>query len=273
MAAVALAVVAFAGFVDSLLVTDRDLAALGSGNEDLVVWAVAHIFEGAGPGLRRALAALIPAVVLLWIVAASLGRAATLSAVVNGDGRLYWRSILALHVLRAALAAAAIMAILGAMIFAARISAAPDGNGFGRDAGVYILTLLFAIPPIVLVWRFLNWLLTLAAVFAVQSGASVGEGIARAGRALQEQKGRFLGAAALFGVMRLVALVGLWMASVLALAAFSGAGVEATLAALLVLALAYFVVADFLYIARLAAYVEICRPEPPPRALVATGQP
>ena len=264
LAALALATVAFAGFLDALVVTDRDLLALGSGDEDLVGWALAHIFEGAGPHLLRAVATVVPAVVLLWIVAASWGRAATLSAVAEGSGKLHWRSIFLLHILHAALAVATAAAILGVMIFASRIAIKPDSDGMAQpDPGVYLLILLFVVPPIVLLSRFLNWLLSLAAIWVARDGVGVTSGIAGAVRTLQAEKGRFLGAAALFGVLRWVAIACLFFGLLFALGAFARAGADATLAAIIVLIVIYLLAADFLRIARLLADVEISRPEPP----------
>lgn len=264
LAALALAAVAFAGFLDALVVTDRDLLALGSGNEALIQWALAHIFEDAGAHLRRALAALIPAIVLWWIVAASWGRAATLAALVEGSGKLQWRQILVIHVFHAALAVATAAAILGVMIFASRIAIKPDSDGMAQpDPGVYLLILLLALPPIVLLSRFLNWLLSLAAICAARDGVGVAAAIAAAVRILQAQKGRFLGAAALFGVLRWVAIAGLFFGLLFALGTFARAGGDATLAALMVLMFLYLVAVDFLRIARLLADVEISRPEPP----------
>ena len=262
LAALALAAVAFAGFLDALLVTDRDLLALGSGDEDLVGWALAHIFEDAGPHLLRALAALVPAIVLLWIVAASWGRAAILSAVVEGSGKLRWRSIFVLHVLQAALAVATATVVLGIMIFASRIAIRPDSDGLARpDPGVYLLILVVAIPPVALLWRILNWLLSLATICVARSGTGVAAGIAAAVRILQAEKGRLLGAAALFGVLRSVAVAGLFLGLLFALGAFARAGADATLAAIIVLIVIYLLAADFLRIARLVADVEITRTE------------
>jgi hypothetical protein len=264
LAALALAAVAFAGFLDALVVTNRDLLALGSGDEDLIAWSLAHIFEDAEPHLLRALAALVPAIVLLWIVAASWGRAAILSAVVEGSGKLRWRSIFVLHVLQAALAVATAIVVLGVMIFASRIAIRPDSDSLASpDPGLYLVILVVAIPPVFLLWRILNWLLSLATICVARSGAGVAAGMAAAVGILQAEKGRFLGVAALFGVLRWVAIGGLFFGLLFVLGALARAGANATLAALLVLALLYFVAADFLRVARLVADVEISQPAPP----------
>jgi hypothetical protein len=273
LAALAVAAIAFAGFLDALVVTDRDLLALGSGNEALIEWALAHIFEHAGSHLLRALAAFMPAIVLLWIVAASWGRAATLAAAVEGSGKLYWRSIFLLHVLHAVLAVATATAVVGLMIFASRIAIRPDSDGMARpDPGVYLLILLVALPPIFLLWRFLNWLLSLAAIFAARDGAGVAAAMAASIRTLQQKTGRFLGAAALFGVLRFAVSVGLFVGLLFALGASARAGADATLAALLLMVLFYLLMADFLRVARLLADVEISRPPPPPEVLSETIQ-
>jgi hypothetical protein len=264
-AALALAAGAFYGFLDGLTVTDRDLMALGSRNQDLIAAAVSHIFQGSGPRLLRALALLLPVLALLWTFAASVGRTVILRALIESPARRRWLSMLTLYLARAVLAACAVLAALGIILFAAWISSAPDADGLVRpDETIYLLILLFMLPMLALFWNYFNSMLSLAPVFVVRSGASARRSTALAARMFREQRASLLGTAALFAVLRIVAIAGLLSASLLAVAAFSAVGVRVTLAALIVVSLGYFVIVDFLYIARLAATIKICGGEVPP---------
>src|SRR5512135_3344493 len=82
-AAGALVAVAVLRFLASLTVTDGDLWALRSAIPQLMADAILHIFEGSGVRLLRLTLVVAPAVSLLWVLAASAGRAATLRALVQ----------------------------------------------------------------------------------------------------------------------------------------------------------------------------------------------
>jgi hypothetical protein len=196
---------------------------------------------------------------LLWTLAASIGRMATLRALMESPAPPRWLSILAVHLLRAVLAICAVLATLGVIFFAAWISTAPDAEGMVRpDETQYLLILLFTLPVLALFWNYLNWIVSLAPVFIVRNGASAMGSIAQAVRASREYRASLLGTAALFAVLRIIAIVAVLVASLLAVAVFSAAGARVTLAVLILISLGYFAVVDFLLIARLAATVEIC---------------
>jgi hypothetical protein len=260
-AALALAAATCAGFLDGVAVTDRDLVALGSGNQDLMSAALAHMFEGGGGRLLHAFVLLLPALAVLWTIAASLGRTVTLRMLMPESGGLRWFPIFVLHFTRAALGVATLLAAFGTLLFAVSVSTRPDPDGVVRpDLTLYLLILLFALPVLAMFWSFLNWLLSLAPIFVMRERASTLASIAWAARAARERKAALAGTTALFGLLRLLALGGLLLLSAMVAGAFSAAGLQATAIVLGLLALAYFVVADMLFIARLAAYVEICRP-------------
>lgn len=247
------------GFLDGLAVTDRDLMALGSRNQDLVAAAITHIFQGSGPRLLRAFAILLPALAFLWALAASTGRMATLRALIESPEPPRWLSMLTVHLLRAILGTCTLIAALGTMVFAAWISTAPDPEGMVRpDETQYLLILLFTLPVLALFWNYLNWMLSLAPVFVVRDAASARSSIALAARAFRENRASLLGTAALFALLRIVAMAALVVGSLLVVATFSGLGFKVTMAVLILLTLGYFLVVDFLYIARLAATVVIC---------------
>jgi hypothetical protein len=266
-AVLALAAAAFFGFLEGVVVTDRDLLALGSSSPDLMSAALVHMFEGAGPRMLRALLLLVPAIALLWVAIVSVGRAATLRTLIEDSGQLRWSAIVLLHILRAFLALAAIMAGFGVILFAFRVSTATDADGFAQlNVTVYLLILLFTLPTLILLWSFLNWVLSLAVVFVVRDGTNSSASVACAVRAFRDQQSQFTSATVLFGLLRLLALTVLLMISMTAAGTLSAAGLKATVVVLALVALSYFVIADFLHIARLASYVDICRPASTPGA-------
>jgi hypothetical protein len=268
-AVLALAAAAFFGFLEGVVVTNRDLLALGSSSPDLMSAALVHMFEGAGPRMLRALLLLVPVIALLWVAIASLGRAATLRTLIEESGQLRWSAIVLLHILRAFLALAAIMAGFGVILFASWVSTAPDADGFAQpNVTVYLLILLFTLPTLILLWSFLNWILSLASIFIVRDGTDWAAGVACAVRAFRDQQSQFTSATVLFGLLRLLALAVLLMISMTAAGTFSAAGFKATLVVLALVAFTYFVLVDSLHIARLAAYVNICRPAATPGAEV-----
>jgi len=123
------------------------------------------------------------------------------------------------------------------------------------------------LPLLALLWNYLNAMLSLAPVFVVRDAASAGSSIALAARAFREHRASLLGTAALFALLRIVAMGALLAASLMVVATFSSTGFKATMAVLILLTLGYSLVVDFLYIARLAATVEICTGEETPEPM------
>ena len=262
-AALLLASAAGFGFLDGVVVTNRDLLALGSGNPDLVSAAVAHMFQGEGPRVLHALALLVPAVAFLWVAVASLGRVATLRTLMGASAPVNWFAIVTLHSMRVVLALAAVFAGLGLIGFASWVSTTPDADGFLRpNIGEYLLILIMTLTALILFWSFLNWLLALAPIFVLRNGIGPIRSLRRSVGAFCDYKSEFLGATALTGILRLLALAILVMVSMTAVGIFSAAGFRATLVVLALVTLGYFAVADFLYISRMAAYVKICQGNP-----------
>jgi fucose permease len=125
----------FIEYLDTLPVTNGDVTLLSTRQPFLVGRAIAHIFRGS---LSRAVLTGLLAVIalsLLWIIAASVGRTATVRALLahfrgdavcnptaetHGATELHpLRSPIGLNFLRAALALAAILAFVGAAFLSA----------------------------------------------------------------------------------------------------------------------------------------------------------
>jgi hypothetical protein len=254
----------FFEYLKTLAVNQVDAALLGTKQPFLVVRAIRHILRGS---LNRAmLAALLAALALslLWIIAASIGRAATVRALLEYfrgkfayDAPLDLRnssaslgSLMGLHFLRAAVAQAAILAFLGGAILAG--FASPDSD---PQPGLFFMILMSLIAVICMVWPALNWLLSLASIFAARDGEDALGAVSAAVAFFRERSGAVLAISAWMGLAHLAALFGASIVASLFLAFIHIAPARLMIAALILVTLAYFAVVDWLYIARLAGYI------------------
>src|SRR5258707_5557330 len=73
----------FIQYLDTLPVTGRDLLFFRTRQPALIAQALARIFQGSAPRVILAAFVLLPALALAWMLLGSLGRAATLKALVD----------------------------------------------------------------------------------------------------------------------------------------------------------------------------------------------
>lgn len=233
--------------------------------------AIARILIDAWPGILRLAAVLLPGIAAIWIAAASIGRAVTLNALLDGSvPRLGLRSLLGLNFLRAGATLAAVIGYIGAIVLAGM--ALPSDPQY---AGIAVLVWMLIAAAVAFCWTVVNWFLALAAIFVARDQESAFAAVAASVALYRRQPRDYATAAAWFGFFRSVALVVAIVLSLVAAAAPNGAAAAVIVAAV---ALAYFAVVDWMYVARLAAFValaeppvipastEIPSPEPPPVA-------
>jgi hypothetical protein len=283
-------------FFNTLPVTSGELLFLRTRHPYLVSQAVAHMLRGS---LGRAVISGMVAIVLLallWMMAASYGRMATVRALleyfrVNFSERMAatdvstgtdesadrrarnpFRSLFDLSFLRASVALGAVVALVGATILAGFASPASH-----PQPGLFLLLWFPMSALICLIWWILNWFLSLAGLFVVRDTADAMGAISAAVSLCRERSGAVLAVSTWTGLAHVAAFVG---ATTVAAMPFSALGVlpaRMILLGVLGLALAYLALADWLYMARLAGYVCIAEmPEawfarppamfPPPRA-------
>jgi hypothetical protein len=291
--ATAAALVAFGlvEYFDTLPVTNGELLFLRTRQPYLVSEAIAHILRGS---LNRVVMAGLLAVVMLvvlWIVAASVGRIATVCGLldyfrrevagyvsaggISGDDEIDVASnvstngvgaslatLLRLNFLRAAVALAAILGFLGASILSGLAS--PTANPRPE------LTLFLFLPLaglICLVWSTLNWMLSLAEMFAVREGQDAVGALAAAVDFCRERTGPVFAVSTWTGLAHLVLFVGATTVVTMPLG-FAAAIVPWRLVVVVVIlvTLVYFALADWIYMARLAGYV--CIAEMPQELLM-----
>src|ERR1700733_11768660 len=262
-------------YLDTLPVTNGELLFLRTRHPYLVGEAIAHILRGS---LNRAvMASLLAALtlVVLWIIVASLGRIATVRAVLD-----YFRrdvagnvsttdshennplpALFRLNFLRVALVVAALFGFQGAAILAG--FASPDAH---PQPGLAFSLFLPLAGLICWLWWAFNWLVSFAGIFAVRDGEDAVGAISAAVAFLRERTGAVFAVSTWTGLAHLVAFVG---ATTVASIPLGFAGLvpwRLVVAAEILVALAYFAFADWLYMARLAGYICIAET---PQALLA----
>jgi hypothetical protein len=271
-------------YLNSLPVTNGELLFLRTRHPYLVGQAIAHILRGS---LSRAvMAALVAALMLgvLWMVAASLGRMATVRALLDyfrgrfagdavnvGEGDVRsnvstsetspFRSLLRLNFLRAAVALAAAFGLVGAAILAG--FASPQAHP--RPGLAFFLFLPLAALVGLAGWA-LNWLLSLAGMFAVRDGADAVGAIAEAVTFCRDRTGAVFAVSTWAGLAHLVAFVSATTVVGMPLGLARVLPWRLVMLGVIVVTLAYLAVVDWLHIARLAGYVYIAEM---PEALLA----
>jgi hypothetical protein len=253
-------------FLDTLPVTRADATLLSTRQPVLIGRAIAHILRGS---LNRAvMAALLAAigVSLLWLITCSIGRAATVRALleyfrrdsasdiaVETDAAIEtrpFRSLTGLNFLRGAVTLSAILAFVGAAILAG--FASPDSNP--RPGLVFVFFLPLA-ALICIAWPVLNWWLSLACVFAVRDGEDTLGALSAAVTFFRERTGAVFAVSTWTGLAHLVAFSIATTVVSVPLAFIQIAPWRVVIVGVFLVTLAYFAVVDWLYMARLAGYV------------------
>jgi hypothetical protein len=282
-------------YLDTLPVSGGDILLLRTRQPILIGQALGHIFRGTAP--RIVLAELVAAVALtcLWMFAASMGRATTVRSLIAyfverrksaiGDEESVsvadpaaesrngspLGSLLRLNFLRAAVALAAILGLAGALILvhlvstslstdtaSAGVTSANSPPPANPGGGIAFL-LFFPLAGLIFVaWSTLNWVLSLAGVFAVRDGDARKDALGAISAAVtfcRERSGAVFAVSTWTGLARLTIFVVATTVVSLPLSLAQIVPARVLLAAVVLITVAYFAVADWLYIARLAGYV------------------
>ena len=252
-------------FLDTLPVTHGDVTLLRTRQPLLVGRAISHILRGS---LSRAVLAALMAVLalsVLWIIAASICRLATVRALlewfrekVDGDvisdrhDRWALRYLIPLQFLRVAAVLAALLALAGAAIIASFAS-----SNVNPRSGLVVIVFLLLAGLIVIAWSAVNWLLGLAALFAVRDREDAVDALSAAGTFVRTRLRAVSAVSTWAALAHLVAFSIATSAVAVSLAFIQIAPPRFVIAFSVVLALAYFAVVDWLYIARLAGYLYV----------------
>jgi hypothetical protein len=286
--AIALFVFGLFEFLNTLPVTRGEMLFLRTRHPYLVAQALLHILHG---GLSRAVLSLLVAALLitvLWIIAASLGRIATVRVIIGyfrhqfHESRLDnaeqfeprgtskdWSDFLPLariNFLRVAVVVAAGFALIGSALLASFVS--PDAH---PRPGLAFLLFLPIAGIVAVLWWALNWLLSLASIFSVRDGEDVVGSIAEAVALFANRTGAVLAVGSWVGLAHLVLFVAATTVISIPLGFLPLIPWRLAVLAMMIVTLAYCAIADWLYMARLAGYVcitemtdEMFAPLPPP---------
>jgi hypothetical protein len=252
-------------FLDGIQISSRDELLLGTLQPKLLQEAVRHIFHGTLTRLVLEQAILLLGLMLLWSLAATAGRAATLRRLVamfsdeEEPDIVLWHfgPVFVLNLLRVMWSVIALSAMLISLV--AGIIMANRQRAF--------MAVFFMTFGIGLAWVFgvmLNWYFGLAPLFCIRNRVGAAEALAQSVDFSSRQAGRLFGLGAGFRALRLV-WAGTMFFAVLAplpLMRHIARGWVGLIMA--IVALIYFAGADLLYLARLAAYVSLAEDDSHP---------
>jgi hypothetical protein len=263
-------------YLNTLPVTGTDAALLSTRQPALVGRAISHILRGSRNRAVLAALAVVLALSFLWIVAASIGRLASIRALLdyfcadhgrsastkNDDARSSRpvRGLIDLSFLRVTTVLGVVLALLGAAVLSSFVSS----NAHPKPGLAVALFLALAVLICFTGWV-LNWYLSLASIFVVRNGEDGLGALSAAVSFSRERVGSTLAVSTWTGLAHIVAFSVATTAVSLPLAFLRIVPVRMVVLGVLFLTVVYFAVVDWLYIARLAGYV--CIAEMPERSL------
>ena len=255
-------------YLNTLPVSPSDSLLLRTGQPRLISHAMARIFSGSGWRAMETSIALAVAFSIGWLGVASLGRGATLEALVAhfherqgsrsaaGDREKptlpNWRSLLGLNFLRVAGTLAAVVGGFAAFLIGGAV--APLKNSVPAAAFLISLSVLALVWW---AWSVLNWFLSVAAVFVVVEARDTFAAIAAAVDLVRHRFASVLAPGVWFALAHVTAFVTATSIVALPLGLAEFVPRAAVLGGVGLVTLLYFAAVDFLYIGRLAAYVGI----------------
>lgn len=274
VAAIVIALWSLNRFLNAVVVSPADEVALSTGFPVLVMSAVGNIV-GQMPAVGFRLASvLLPGLSLLWVVAATAGRMASIQRLLEFFGERYgisasssptlrFASIVMLHFIRVAIGVAAVAGYLGALIIAAQVARAGEEPSVGR----FLLVFLPLEFVVVMIASWLNWVVSLAPIFAVRDGrdwlGSLGDAVLLS----RKRAASFSRIGIWLGLLRFVIAASFGLAGLIAIGVLSSVSGRAVLIAIALIYATYSIFANGLLTARLAAYVAIAHQEIAPEQI------
>jgi hypothetical protein len=208
------------------------------------------------------------AIALLWGILAALGRFVTVKRLRSGLTSLRFRTVFALQLLRGLVSWFAIILLFATTLGEALIAT----RGTQPDLVLYYLMVMPSVVLIGVSWLILNWYLSLAAIFGREEQSLRGA-FRQARQTVRQQRSDFAGTGFVFLLFRTVILL-IALAICGLTSGMAGTTPQSYFVLLTVVSLVYFAVADFLYMARMAAYLALAAAHVDPAAgpkLVATS--
>ncbi|MGA2370168.1 MAG: hypothetical protein ACLPPV_10145 [Candidatus Korobacteraceae bacterium] len=273
LAAWGLGIIAIALFLDSLRVAPVDQFLLRTLQPQLLENALRHIFRGSLSRFVLEQTVLFLGVTVLWSLAATAGRAATLRRLVamfSSDEEpqsMHWQfaPIFLLQLLRVLWTMIAVAVGFGVFLYGVVMAQ----NGHPMRAAL-ALSAGLGVPFLAIV---LNWFFGVAPLFCIRNGADAMEALKQAVDFTAEQAGRLFLLAVGFFALRLVWAGTMWLAFLSPLNWIAQIGGRWTMLLMAAVALVYFAGADLLYLARLAGYVSLVEDDSHPAPTIEPAMP
>jgi len=252
LVATVLLVLGARAFLRGLNLTAADEQALQGHDPATAAAALMHAFQQPNVWshfLSIAFVVAVPSAVV-WIAAATLGRAAVLRQLLGLDN-VDHAPIFYLTSARVAALFTAFVLWFVWMFICAFISM----RGEEPNYPLYFLLSLLGLPLIALGWGLVNWLLSFATMIAARDRLGALRSYGETLRLARQERRPLMSITSWLGIPRLVALIFLLIITVLVLIVVPSA-IAAGLV-LTVITLAYCAFADYLYVVRLAAYGQV----------------
>ena len=255
-------------YAGSLPVRALDRLLLSSQQPVLMLRALERIFHGSALRFTKGAILVTLALTVAWILLAAFGRLAVLRALLErfglfseGRRRRALFGLCGLNLLRAGVTLAAAACVMGAIFIPSSIWASTHVSAADvarlTSAGLFLTWIA---------WVVLNWFLTTAAIFVCRHGNGVLEALASPGRCCQERPGILFAVGVWFGLAHLGAFITAIFAGMVIFGAIGVLKPGLVFVLEIMLVLCYLIVADFLYVSRLAAYVAMTYGEQLPAA-------
>ncbi|HZQ24438.1 MAG TPA: hypothetical protein VFA89_16740 [Terriglobales bacterium] len=262
----------FIEFLDTLPVSDTDLLLLRTRHPSLASQAIAHILQGTAFRFLAAALMVTAGIGVAWAVVAALGRSAILkwlfdyfplspatapAEIQAGRRSLHFGPLLALNLLRVAVAFLAAGACFGAFLVGDLTSA--ENNPQPAVPFVLAASALFLVW---IFWSVLNWFFSVASIFVVRDGQTPLDALFSAVELCRERFAAVLVVGFWFGLAHLTAFSLATTAVAFPFALAGALPVGLVLSGVLLVTLGYFAIVDWLRAGRLAAYVAIIEAPP-----------
>jgi hypothetical protein len=254
-------------FLNAIGISPADEVALATGFPPFVMSALGNII-GEMPAVALKLASLLlPSVSLLWVIAATMGRTTSIQRLLEffaeryelqlPDHRPSSTSLLMLHFIRVVIVVAAVAGYFGALVIATQVARSGEEPSIARFLVVFV-PLDFVIAMIA---SWLNWVVSLAPIFAVRDGrdwlGSLGDAVLLS----RKRAASFSRIGIWFGLLRFVIAGSFGFAGLVAIGVLGTVSGWVVLIAIVLIYATYSIFANALLTARLAAYVAIAQQE------------
>jgi len=256
ISALALAGFAAVRLSRALTVFPEEQEMLASRSPILIAQAILEIAHRARPVAVRLGIAVIPGILLLWIIATTLGRGYVLGLMQSRERiSSRWFTLSVLNLLRVVTVLLLVIAYFGCSFATSLVINPYDPN---YALGVLLFLALFAIS--FAAWSIVHWIVSTGCIYAARQGFGTMRALGATMQLLREKPGELFSIAARNSSVRTVVAIVFTLIALPPLLLHRVPLLFWTVE--IILFLAYCIVSDVLLLARLAGYVEITERTP-----------